>query len=477
MRPAFAVLALCAACAMAATAPAVLDRMTPQQRANNFWAVLVAGSNTWNNYRHQADVCHMFQVLRRKGVPEAHIIVLMYDDIAQDPGNYRRGVIINEMNGPDVYSGVPKDVVGSAVTPDNFVKVLLGEKPVGGSGKTLGSTSADHVFIFYSDHGDMGSLRFPGKASMSGERVVATLKQMYDKQKYGVLVFFVEACEAGSVFYKYTLPPRAYVATASPISDPSWATDYDSSLYAYLGDSWSQANMWYMDNAAHNGNSLQNQFDESFEMMKRKNDGISEPCQYGDLSVTNYKVSEFFGATPSFTRSPVSRRNVSTPAVRAWDVSLEVARQRHRLAPTTETAAELSRELHAHREVDRIAQLLVQSVNGVVNGDPPCKVCSNSECPCFKDCVNKKHAQSVCRLTCCGDRSDCFKRGLGKANDARNNCVYKLGSLLNSACGRRHEYLQSLTSTIHTICRNPDGRSSLNEVARTLERECTNLSI
>jgi len=29
------------------------------------WAVLVAGSKTYENYRHQSDVCHAFQVLKK----------------------------------------------------------------------------------------------------------------------------------------------------------------------------------------------------------------------------------------------------------------------------------------------------------------------------------------------------------------------------------------------------------------------------
>jgi legumain len=31
------------------------------------WAVLVAGSNTWYNYRHQADVFHAYKMLLAKG--------------------------------------------------------------------------------------------------------------------------------------------------------------------------------------------------------------------------------------------------------------------------------------------------------------------------------------------------------------------------------------------------------------------------
>jgi legumain len=48
------------------------------------WAVLVAGSNGWYNYRHQADVCHAYQILHKNGIPDSNIIVMMYDDIAQN---------------------------------------------------------------------------------------------------------------------------------------------------------------------------------------------------------------------------------------------------------------------------------------------------------------------------------------------------------------------------------------------------------
>jgi legumain len=33
------------------------------------WAVLVAGSNGFVNYRHQADVCHAYHLLLDQGIP------------------------------------------------------------------------------------------------------------------------------------------------------------------------------------------------------------------------------------------------------------------------------------------------------------------------------------------------------------------------------------------------------------------------
>jgi len=37
--------------------------------ASDHWAVLVAGSNTYGNYRHQADVAHAYQIVRGQGIP------------------------------------------------------------------------------------------------------------------------------------------------------------------------------------------------------------------------------------------------------------------------------------------------------------------------------------------------------------------------------------------------------------------------
>lgn len=45
-------------------------------------AVLVAGSNTWGNYRHQADVLHSLHILRQNGFSQEQVILLHYDDIA-----------------------------------------------------------------------------------------------------------------------------------------------------------------------------------------------------------------------------------------------------------------------------------------------------------------------------------------------------------------------------------------------------------
>ena len=51
--------------------------------AYDHWAVLIAGSNTYSNYRHQSDVHHAYQIMKKNGIPESNIILMSYDDIAE----------------------------------------------------------------------------------------------------------------------------------------------------------------------------------------------------------------------------------------------------------------------------------------------------------------------------------------------------------------------------------------------------------
>ena len=85
------------------------------------WAVLVAGSNTWFNYRHQADVFHAYQVLIQKKFDPSKIIVFAYDDIANNTRNPFPGKVFNkptyDQPGVDVYAGIKIDYAGANVTP------------------------------------------------------------------------------------------------------------------------------------------------------------------------------------------------------------------------------------------------------------------------------------------------------------------------------------------------------------------------
>lgn len=185
------------------------------------WAVLVAGSKGYENYRHQADVCHAYKNLVENGFHTERIIVMLYDDVAHHADNPMPGKIFNapDPHGPgvDVYAGCSIDYSGDAVTSHNFIEVLLGGNADGGNGRVLASTKDDNVFLYFVDHGDSNILRFPHATDViNASRFQDTLTIMHRQELFGNMLVFVEACKSGSMFEGFPSDLGVLAMTAVP---------------------------------------------------------------------------------------------------------------------------------------------------------------------------------------------------------------------------------------------------------------------
>jgi hypothetical protein len=259
------------------------------------WAVLVAGSSQWYNYRHQSDVCHAYQILHRNGIPDDHIIVMMYDDIAYSDDNPTPGVIINQPGGPNVYPGVPHDYTKDKVTVANFIGVLMGNKSVGH--KVLETGPNDDVFIYLADHGAKGLFCFPQDNDvLTATQLLTTLNWMYENQRYRQLVIYIESCESGSMFMGRHVNNRTlaemniYATTASTPSEPSYACYLNDTLQTYLGDCYSVAWLQNSDAANMSSETLWKQF-----LTVKANTNTSQVCRYGNLSIAKQPLGDFQG--------------------------------------------------------------------------------------------------------------------------------------------------------------------------------------
>ncbi|KAG5028268.1 hypothetical protein AAZX31_05G053800 [Glycine max] len=288
------------------------------------WAVLVAGSNGYGNYRHQADVCHAYQLLIKGGLKEENIVVFMYDDIATDELNPRPGVIINHPEGQDVYAGVPKDYTGENVTAQNLFAVILGDKNKvkGGSGKVINSKPEDRIFIYYSDHGGPGVLGMPNMPYLYAMDFIEVLKKKHASGGYKKMVIYVEACESGSMF-EGIMPKdlQIYVTTASNAQENSWGTycpGMDPSpppeYITCLGDLYSVA--WMEDSETHNlkRESVKQQYKSVKQRTSNFNNYAmgSHVMQYGDTNITAEKLYLYQGFDPAAVNFPPQNGRLET---------------------------------------------------------------------------------------------------------------------------------------------------------------------
>lgn len=323
---------------------AVLASMVGAAEAAH-WAVLVAGSNSYSNYRHQADVCHAYQVVKAKGIPESNIITLAYDDIANNSRNPFPGKLFNKptaagVEGVDVYAGCKIDYSGSDVTPATFEAVMTGTA----SGKKLESTADDNVFVFFSDHGAAGLIAFPSTTMHKAE-----FQQMFDtmhsKNMYNKLSFYLETCESGSMFEGMSTP-GVYGLSASSPSESSWGTYCGSdamvdgkSVGSCLGDLFSVN--WMEDSDA--VDITQETLNDQFGAVKTAT-SKSAVMQWGDLSFQSDKVSEYQGADAAFTAADL---DTAKGAMSARQVDLQQAYYNYANAATGSERVAAGEELQA----------------------------------------------------------------------------------------------------------------------------------
>lgn len=129
-----------------------------------------------------------------------------------------------KQEGVDVNKGCVIDYEGKDVTPKNYMAILTGNKSAvtGGNGRVLQSTSDDYVFLNFADHGGVGLIAFPS-SYLYAKDLIDTFQTMYNKKMYKQLVYYMEACESGSMFQQLPKDINIYAVSAASPSESSWA--------------------------------------------------------------------------------------------------------------------------------------------------------------------------------------------------------------------------------------------------------------
>merc|ERR1740138_1016045 len=100
------------------------------------------------------------------------------------------------------------------------MKVLTGDVSAGG--KVLKSGPQDRVFVNFIDHGGVGIIAFPNGPTLHAMQLSQTLQTMQQKHMFNELVFYMEACESGSMFPNLTPDGKIFAVTAANAKESSW---------------------------------------------------------------------------------------------------------------------------------------------------------------------------------------------------------------------------------------------------------------
>ena len=135
--------------------------------------------------------------------------------------------------------------------------------------------------------------------------LIDTLQYMHKHRMYNQLVFYMEACESGSMFIDLPTDMNIYVTTAANPDESSWGTYCPpddavngTNLDSCLGDLYSVNWMEDSDIRGHMNESLQDQF-----TIVQNETTLSHVMQYGELDWTDEPIGEFQGNLTDSIRS------------------------------------------------------------------------------------------------------------------------------------------------------------------------------
>lgn len=204
------------------------------------WAVVIGTSDTWVNYRHQADALAMYQLLKRHGYTDDRIILIIEDNIAYDPNNIYPGVVRVRPNGENVYEDVVVDYQLSDINITDLKQIMLGNQ----TEKTphvIESDRNDNVIVFWCGHGNYNQLAWGEWETVSGYQIYDIISVMNGAGRYRKMFFAMDACYSGSIGEACIGLPGALFFTAANPYETSKADMKDLDMCIWLSNGFTRA--------------------------------------------------------------------------------------------------------------------------------------------------------------------------------------------------------------------------------------------
>ncbi|XP_072015931.1 putative GPI-anchor transamidase [Amphiura filiformis] len=204
----------------------------------NNWAVLVCTSRYWFNYRHVANTLSIYRSVKRLGIPDSQIILMLADDMPCNARNPRPATVFNNANQHiNVYGDdVEVDYRGYEVTVENFIRVLTGRLPASTPrSKRLLTDDRSNVLVYMTGHGGDGFLKFQDAEEISSIELADAFEQMWQKRRYHELLYIIDTCQAVSMLNHFYSPNLLGVGS-SQVGEDSLSHHVDPAIGVYVID-------------------------------------------------------------------------------------------------------------------------------------------------------------------------------------------------------------------------------------------------
>lgn len=222
------------------------DQDSPAQykELKDSWALLVQGSSGWENYRHQADVLNVYQMLKAQGWDDGHIILIISDDIAHNEKNKFPGTVATSTYGENLYEDAVVDYSSDTLSVSDIKDIMMGRRshhlPV-----VLDTDEQSNVLVFWSGHGCLKYTRktngfiWRGSEVFSDSDLRQTLESMSTQGRYRKMLMLLEPCYSRTMAVQANNIPGILSIASAAENESSFADFHSAELGTWMSDRFS----------------------------------------------------------------------------------------------------------------------------------------------------------------------------------------------------------------------------------------------
>ncbi|KAF4126834.1 Glycosylphosphatidylinositol transamidase (GPIT), subunit GPI8 [Geosmithia morbida] len=265
------------------------------------WAVLVGTSRFWFNYRHMSNVLAMYRTVKRLGIPDSQIILMLPDDMACNPRNSFPGTVYsNSDRAVDLYGdNIEVDYRGYEVTVENFIRLLTDRVgPDMPRSKRLLTDDRSNILIYMTGHGGNEFLKFQDAEEIGAWDLADAFEQMWEKKRYHEILFMIDTCQANTMFSRL-YSPNIIATGSSELDQSSYSHHADNDVGVAVIDRFTYYNLEFLESQVRDINSQEtigNLFD-SYDIAKiHSNPGMRYDLFPGGADTARSRlITDFFG--------------------------------------------------------------------------------------------------------------------------------------------------------------------------------------
>ncbi|RIB18152.1 peptidase C13 family-domain-containing protein [Gigaspora rosea] len=276
---------------------AVVDGFFSRGGHTNNWAVLVCTSRFWFNYRHIANTLSMYRTVKRLGIPDSNIVLMLADDVACNPRNVFPATVFNNAGRYlDLYGdNVEVDYRGYEVTVENFIRVLTGRvAPDTPRSKRLLSDDRSNILVYMTGHGGNEFLKFQDAEEISSFDLADAFEQMWEKRRYHEILFMIDTCQANTM-YSQIYSPNILATGSSELGENSYSHHMDTDIGVAVIDRFTYYNLEFLEKIDMQSKStLQDLFDSYDPSLIHSTPGVRSDLFRRPLD--KVLVTDFFGS-------------------------------------------------------------------------------------------------------------------------------------------------------------------------------------